>query len=102
MEVPLGRRLLVSFSSHAITAPYDMPAEEALQAAARRAALSSKEKKLLTAMIWVGALRGWSDPTSHRPGALKLICRPAAGGHMKVPTGLSCPRVSWRTSRNEP
>src|SRR5687768_16265463 len=35
-------------------------------------------EKLLTAMIRVGALGGWSDPTSHRPAALKLICRPAA------------------------
>ena len=44
-------------------------------------------QKLLTAMIRVGVLRGWSDSTSHRPGALKLICRPAAGGHEKAPTG---------------
>jgi hypothetical protein len=44
-------------------------------------------EKLLTAMIWVGALGGWSDPTSHRLGALQLICRPAAGGRLKAPTG---------------
>jgi hypothetical protein len=44
-------------------------------------------EKVLTVMIRVGALRGWSDPTSHRLAALKLICRPAAGGHLKAPTG---------------
>jgi hypothetical protein len=45
----------------------------------RRAGLEGVEK-LLTAMMRVAALGGWSDSKSHRPGALKLICRPVAGG----------------------
>ena len=54
------------------------------QAAARRAGLEFVEK-VLTAMIWVGALGGWSDSKSHRPDALKLICRPAAEGFQRHP-----------------
>jgi hypothetical protein len=50
------------------------------QAAARRAGLEGVEKRL-PAMMRLGALGGWSDPKSHRLGALKLICRPVAGGH---------------------
>jgi hypothetical protein len=49
-----------------------------------------------TAMIWVGALRGWSEPTSHRPGASKLTCRPAAWhpGVLGFDPGL-CRPVTW-------
>jgi hypothetical protein len=32
-------------------------------------------------MMRLGALGGWSDPKSHRLGALSLICRPVARGH---------------------
>ena len=44
-------------------------------------------EKSLPAMIRVGALGGWSDWKSHRLGALKLICRPVAGGVPEAPTG---------------
>jgi hypothetical protein len=46
-------------------------------------------------MMRLGALRGWSDPKSHRLGALKLICRPVAGGTRHPPVGRRDPRGAW-------
>jgi hypothetical protein len=45
--------------------------------------------EILPAMMRLGALGGWSDLKSQRLGALKLICRPVAGGTQAL--------TSWAT-----